>query len=42
LAPALSLLAFLTVMAALVVWKNPFLIKRNTLPETAPFDEQLY
>jgi hypothetical protein len=29
-------------MAALVVWKNPFLITSNTLLETAPFDEQLY
>jgi hypothetical protein len=32
----------LSVMAALVVWKNPFLKRSNPLLETAPFDEQLY
>ena len=42
LAPALSLLVLLTVMAELVAWKNPFLKRSNTLVETAPFDEQLY
>lgn len=42
LAPALSLLVLLMVMAALVAWKNPFLKRSNTLLETAPFDEQLY
>jgi hypothetical protein len=40
LAPALSLLAFLTVMAALDVWRNPFLKISNTLLETAHFDER--
>lgn len=42
LAPALSLLVLLMVMAALVAWKNPFLKRSNTLLETAPFDEQVY
>lgn len=42
LAPALSLLVVLTIVAALVAWRNPFLQKNNLEQVTAPIDEQLY
>jgi len=42
LAPALSLLILLTILAAAVAWKNPFLQSSIANVETGPIDEQLY
>lgn len=43
LAPALSLLVALTIMAALVAWRNPFLPKNNPKQKGEPIvDAQLY
>lgn len=42
LAPALSLLILLTILAAAVAWKNPFLQGSIANVETGPIDEQLH
>jgi MFS family permease len=38
----LSLLILMTIIAALVAWKNKYLIKLPDIPPSVPFDEQIY
>jgi MFS family permease len=42
LSQALSLLILMGILAALVAWKNRFLVNKRTIDESMAFDEQLY
>jgi predicted MFS family arabinose efflux permease len=42
LSKGLSLLILLTIAAAVVAWRNSFLVKKQTLASTFPYDEQIY
>ena len=42
LSKGLSLLILLTIAAAIVAWRNGFLVKKESLNADLPFDEQLY
>jgi biotin transporter BioY len=42
LSKGLSLLILLTIAAAIVAWRNGFLVKKETFNTDLPFDEQLY
>jgi len=42
LSKGLSLLILLTIMAAIVAWKNKFLVNKKTMIADLPYDEQIY
>jgi len=42
LSKGLSLLILLTIAAAIVAWRNSFLVKKQSLTTTLPYDEQIY
>ncbi len=42
LSKALSLLILLTILAAVVAWKNKFLVNKVPLTQQLPYDEQIY
>jgi MFS family permease len=42
LSKALALLILMTLLAALAAWKNKFLLNKEPVTESLPFDEQIY